>query len=54
MEESYSIVKLRFAQNPHLQERENPDNSVNQIKNFGLSAWNDNDTHDDYDMDENN
>ena len=53
VDESYNIVKMRFASNPQIVERENPDNSPNQIKNFGLSAWNDNDTHDDYDLDEN-
>ena len=52
VDESYEIVKQKFEANPKIIENvENHDNSSLHIKNFGLSAWNDADTMDDFDMD---
>ena len=55
MDECYSAVKQKFDSIPGFSESIdglNDDNSHHVIKNFGLSAWNDNETEDDFDMDD--
>ncbi len=53
--ESYEAVKQKFDHIPGFAESLDgqDDNSHHVIKNFGLSAWNDNETEDDFDMDDN-
>ena len=52
IDESYEIVKARFASNPEILERAEQEGMSNRVvKNFGLSAWNDPDTEDDFDFD---
>jgi len=53
IDQSYTIVKSRFADDPEIMERaESEGMSSRVVKNFGLSAWNDNDTEDDFAFDE--
>ena len=49
--ESYDAVKTKFAQMPDENIQANEDNTHNVVKNFGLSAWNDSQTEDDFDLD---
>ena len=52
--ESYSAVKQKFDNIPGFADSIDghaEDNSHHVIKNFGLSAWNDSETEDDFDMD---
>ena len=53
--ESYEAVKKKFDEIPGFAESIDgqDDNSHHVIKNFGLSAWNDSETEDDFDMDDN-
>ena len=49
--ESYDIVKVKFVSDPKAFNAEN-DVKNNDIKNFGLSTWNDPNTEDDFEADE--
>ena len=50
--ESYEAVKQKFDQIPEFNESLDGNEDRNAIKNFGLSAWNDSETEDDFDMDD--
>ena len=51
--ESYDVVKERFSNAPKaLLESQQAEVKNNDIKNFGLSAWNDANTEDDFEADE--
>ena len=54
VDESYLAVKQKFDSIPGFAESIDgqDDNSHHVIKNFGLSAWNDSETEDDFDMDD--
>jgi hypothetical protein len=51
VDESYDVVKERFEKNALLKGPRNQETANNMIKNFGMSAWNDGDAEDDWDVD---